>query len=198
MSLITSIPKDPLVQLDHWLKEAADKGLAEPTAMTLATASKDGAPAARMVLCKAIEDGGVTFFTNYDSRKATDLAANPRAALVFFWQPLQRQVRLEGKILKTDRAVSEAYFATRPRGSQIGAWASKQSSLLSSYDDLSNEFARLDAQYAGKSVPCPPHWGGYRLTPDSCEFWQGKDSRLHDRVLFVRTGSGWQLKQLAP
>lgn len=198
MSLIATIAKDPLQQLELWLKEAVAKGLAEPTAMTLATASKDGAPAARMVLCKAVEDGGVTFFTNYESRKADDLAANPRAALVFFWQPLQRQVRLEGRIEKTSRAVSEAYFATRPRGSQIGAWASKQSRALAHFDDLAREFARLEAEFAGKTVPCPAHWGGYRLTPTTLEFWQGKESRLHDRVLCSRGASGWDLKQLAP
>lgn len=198
MSLITTMNKDPLLQLDQWLKEAVAQGLAEPTAMTLATAAKDGAPAARMVLCKAVEDGGVTFFTNYESRKAGDLAANPRAALVFFWQPLQRQVRLEGRVEQTTRAVSEAYFATRPRGSQLGAWASKQSRALEAYADLMREFARLEAQYAGKPVPCPPHWGGYKLTPDAVEFWQGKDSRLHDRVLCTRAGAGWTFKQLAP
>lgn len=198
MSLIRSLNQDPLKQLDQWLKEAIRMALPEPTAMTLATATRSGAPAARMVLCKAVEDGGVTFFTNYESRKSQDIDQNPQAALVFFWQPLQRQVRLEGALRKTPRAVSEAYFATRPRGSQIGAWASKQSRPLVDYDELTREYARMEAAYAGKNVPCPPHWGGWHLVPDVCEFWQGKESRLHDRVLCVREGGAWKFTQLAP
>ncbi len=200
MSLIDTLPADPLAELKSWLDAAIAKGLKEPTAMTLATASKDGAPSARLVLCKGVEDGGVQFFTNYDSRKADELRTNPRAAVVFFWQEMQRQVRLEGRVTVLGREASEAYFATRARGSQIGAWASAQSRPLASYAELTAAFERVEREYANRSVPCPAHWGGFQLTPESCEFWEGKTSRLHDRVRYSRRtgGKGWDLTQLAP
>lgn len=203
MSLIKTLAGDPLAQLDLWLKEAIQRGLEEPTAMTLATVSKDGVPSARMVLCKGIESDGIHFYTNYESRKASELTARPVAALVFFWQKLQRQVRVEGTVERLSRSAAEAYFKTRPRGSQIGAWASAQSRPIATYATLVADFERIEREYEGKDVPCPPHWGGFTLMPNACEFWEGKTSRLHDRVLCTLRanpagGRAWDFRQLAP
>jgi len=167
--------------------------------MTLATVSADGQPSARMVLLKDVSAEGFVFFTNYRSRKGREMADNPRAALVFYWPNLHRQVRIEGTVSKTTRAEAQAYFRTRPRGAQLGAWASSQSSPIPSRDILDTRVAQLEERYAGKDLPVPPSWGGYRVRPESIEFWQGRPNRLHDRLTYSRSGNGpWTIKRLAP
>lgn len=166
--------------------------------MALATATPDGVPAARMMLLKGVDRRGFVFFTNYESRKGRELLANPRAALVFHWAALQRQVRVEGSVERLTVAESEAYFRTRPRGSRIGAWASRQSADLSSRADLDRRVAEYEAKFAGQEVPLPPFWGGVRLRPAAIEFWQGRINRLHDRVRYTRTDGGWAVARLYP
>ncbi len=197
------VDPDPFVQFERWFAEAVRAGLVEPNAMTLATATKDGAPSACMVLMKNVDaltsgERGFTFFTNYESRKSRELAENPRAALVFYWKELERQVRATGRVEPVSAAESEAYFASRPFESRIGAWASAQSRVLPGREPLEARFAQLQAEYAGKDVPRPPHWGGYRLIPDEIEYWQGRPHRLHDRLLYRRQGEGWGIVRLAP
>jgi pyridoxamine 5'-phosphate oxidase len=170
----------------------------EPNAMALATASPDGAPSVRMVLLKGLRDGRFIFFSNYESRKARDLEVNPRASLLFFWPDLERQVRITGTVLRLVQEESAVYFATRPRGSQIGAWASRQSSVLSSRDELEREAAKIREDYSGRDVPMPPYWGGYALSPEQFEFWQGRPDRLHDRLHYTLTGTEWRMERLAP
>ncbi len=194
-----SAGEDPLALFERWLREAVAAGIAEPNAMTLATADADGRPSARMVLLKDSSAQGLSFFTNYGSRKAADLEVNPRAALVFHWQPLHRQVRVEGEVSRVPPAESDAYFAGRPRGSQIGARASRQSRVLESRERLEAEVAALERRYAGREIPRPDDWGGYRLRPDAFEFWQGRPSRLHDRLRFQGDGEGgWRIERLSP
>jgi pyridoxamine 5'-phosphate oxidase len=188
---------DPLAALSRWIDDARSAGAAEPTAMTLCTVDDDGTPSARVVLCKAVAADGVRFFTNYDSRKGRALAADPRAALCFFWPVLERQVRLEGVTTRVPREESERYFHSRPRGSQLAALASQQSEPLASRLALVAEVERLTALHPGE-VPMPPHWGGYLLAPTAIEFWQGRPSRLHDRVQFTRAGDAWRVARLAP
>jgi pyridoxamine 5'-phosphate oxidase len=189
---------DPLEQFQHWYEHAVAAGLPEPEAMALATATPEGVPSVRFVLLKGIDDRGVEFFTNYESRKARELAANPRAALAILWKPLQRQARLEGPVEVLTREESDAYFATRSRGSQLGAWASRQSESIPDREWLEARLASFDAQYAG-AVPRPPHWGGYRLVPDAVEFWEGRPNRLHDREMFTRGADGaWHVRRLSP
>ncbi len=166
--------------------------------MTVATATSDGAPSARMMLLKGVDPRGFVFFTNYQSRKSGELLSNPRAALVFHWAVLQRQVRVEGTVEKLPQDESEAYFRTRPRGSRIGAWASKQSAELSRRAELDQRFRECEARFAGQDVPLPPFWGGFRLTPLLIEFWQGRLNRLHDRVRYTREGSSWNVARLYP
>jgi pyridoxamine 5'-phosphate oxidase len=183
-----------------WYTAAEGAQLDLPEAACLATATPDGAPSARMVLLKSYDERGFVFFSNYESRKASDLEANPQAALLFHWTKLERQVRLEGSVSRISKSESEAYFFTRDRGSQIGAWASQQSQELPSREELERRFAEIDLRYQGRHVPLPPFWGGYRLAPLRMEFWQGRRSRLHDRLLFVRETptASWQASHLYP
>ena len=190
---------DPLALFGRWYKEAVEAGLPEPNAMTLATATPDGRPSARVVLLKGFDGRGFVFYTNYASRKGRELAANPRAALVFHWQPLARQVRVEGRVERVDPEESAAYFATRPRGAQLGAWASRQSAVLSGRDELLARYQRLAEEHAGRAVPLPPFWGGLRLLPEVLEFWLGRENRLHDRVRYTRREpGGWLVELLSP
>ncbi len=187
----------PLDSVRGWFDEAVAAGLAEPEAMALATATPDGAPSVRIVLMKGIDDRGVRFFTNYDSRKGRELAANPRAAATLHWQPLARAVRLEGAVERLTAEESDEYFASRGRGSRLGAWASKQSTVIESRETLLASLARADASYPD-DVPRPEYWGGFRLVPDVVELWQGQADRLHDRERWVREGSGWRSERLSP
>jgi pyridoxamine 5'-phosphate oxidase len=190
---------DPLALFGRWYKEAVEAGLPEPNAMTLATATPDGRPSARVVLLKGFDERGFVFYTNYASRKGRELAANPRAALVFHWQPLARQVRVEGPVERVDPEESAAYFATRPRGAQLGAWASRQSAVLAGRDQLLARYQRLAEEHAGRPVPLPPFWGGLRLAPEVLEFWLGRENRLHDRVRYTRhEPGGWLVELLSP
>jgi pyridoxamine 5'-phosphate oxidase len=189
---------EPIGQFERWMSEALAAGVVEANAMTLATASPDGAPDARIVLLKGVDAHGFTFFTNYDSAKGHELAANPRASLVFLWRELARQVRITGSVTRVTREESEDYFASRPRGSQLGAWASAQSSRVDSRAALDVMLAQVTARFAGADVPCPPHWGGYRVAPDAVEFWQGRESRMHDRLRYVREATAWRRERLAP
>jgi pyridoxamine 5'-phosphate oxidase len=190
---------DPFVQFRRWFADAVAAGLHEPSAMTLATATPEGRPSSRIVLLKGVDDRGLVFFTNYESRKGRELAENPRAALAFWWPPLGRQVRVEGSVERVTREESEAYFRTRPRASQISAWASRQSAELPGRAPLDARVAELEREYAGgRPIPCPPFWGGLRVVPETFEFWIGRPSRLHDRFRYVRSGPAWRIARLAP
>jgi len=194
---MAALTADPFRQFDEWFEEAKRAGIVAE-AMTLATATADGAPSARMVLLKGADEEGFVFYTGYDSRKGGELAQNPRAALVFYWQPLGKQVRVEGPVERVSEAESAAYFATRPRGSQLAAWASEQSRPLGSREELERRYAQLEREYDGRDVPRPPHWGGYRLRPEAIEFWEHRENRLHDRVRYTRAREGWQAERLSP
>ena len=189
---------DPFRQFARWFADASSAGLKEPNAMTLATAGADGAPSARMVLLKGFDERGFVFYTNYGSAKARDLKVNPRAALVFYWAELERQVRISGVVETTTREETEEYFATRPRGSQLGAWASRQSSVVSGREVLEANLSQQEERFDGREIPAPPDWGGFRLRPESIEFWQGRPSRLHDRLLYTRRGDTWRWVRLSP
>jgi len=193
-----ALQSDPLALFGRWFKEAADSSLLEPTAMTLATADANGRPSARMVLLKRFDADGFEFYTNYGSRKAVELAENPHAALVMYWQPLLRQVRIEGPVERMTAEQSMPYFASRARGSRVGAWASKQSQPLQDRRHLVERVNRFEQQFSGADVPLPEFWGGFRVRPEVIEFWQGRASRLHDRARFVRDGDAWQSEWLYP
>jgi pyridoxamine 5'-phosphate oxidase len=188
---------DALRQFDVWLREAVQAGLPLPNAMTLATVDAEGGPDARIVLLKGLEQGGFTFFTNYLSRKGRELEARAAACLVFQWSELERQVRIEGAVEKVSEAESDAYFASRPLGARLSAWASPQSETVPSRSVLEHEVEQVRKRY-GEHPPRPPHWGGYRVIPRRIEFWQGRADRLHDRLLYKRAGSGWRIERLAP
>jgi pyridoxamine 5'-phosphate oxidase len=195
----TEVNADPIRQFETWFQQALAAQLPEPNAMTLATATTDGLPSARVVLLKAFDERGFTFFTNYESRKGRELSANPRAALLFFWPELQRQVRIEGTVERVSEIESDAYFASRPLGSRLGAWASRQSEILAGREVLEEEARELARRFADGEVPRPPHWGGFRVRPLLVEFWQGRPDRLHDRLRY-RCGEAreWILERLAP
>ena len=190
---------DPLTMFEAWFAEAAESGLVEPNAMTLATATPEGKPSARVVLLKDFDATGFSFFTNYASRKGEEIAANPFAALTFWWGPLERQIRIEGRVEKLDTDESDAYFASRPQGSRLGAWVSHQSAVIPDRTVLEQRLAELTAQYGDEAPPRPPYWGGYRVIPAVYEFWQGGLHRLHDRLRYTRRDDGaWDLARLSP
>jgi pyridoxamine 5'-phosphate oxidase len=191
------VAADPIVQFEKWFTQAQGAGMIEPNAMTLATSTRDGRPSARIVLLKGVDARGFVFFTDYRSRKGSELESNPNVSLCFWWGDLQRQVRITGTVARASREESEAYYRTRPHGSRIGAWASHQSAPLVSREPLEREVQRLERQYPD-DVPLPPHWGGYRVTPLTIEFWQGRPSRLHDRIVYSRDGGAWKVGRLSP
>lgn len=197
---LESLDADPLVVLETWLREAREAGLREPEAAALATATADGMPSARMVLMRGLDENGLRFYTSYESRKAGELALNPVAALVFHWPaPLERQVRVEGAVERLDEGDSLEYFRSRPRGSQIGAWASPQSAPVSDRDELDRLYREAEERFAGiEDLPLPPGWGGYRLLPLAMELWQGRANRFHDRARYTRTDLVWSRLRLAP
>jgi pyridoxamine 5'-phosphate oxidase len=189
---------DPIEQFRRWLGDAEAAGIPLPNAMAVATADAEGRPSVRHVLLRGIDERGFTFFTNYDSRKGRQLAENPHAGLVFLWKLLDRQVNATGRAERVDPAESDAYFATRPREARLGAWASAQSSVLESREELERRVAEADERFAGAEVPRPPNWGGFVVRPNTVEFWQGRRSRLHDRFRYSREDGGWRVDRLSP
>ncbi|MEE9463610.1 MAG: pyridoxamine 5'-phosphate oxidase [Bacteroidales bacterium] len=189
---------DPIVLFRDWYQEAIDAGITDPSIMTLATVDGEGNPAARIVLLKSFDENGFVFYTNYQSRKGTDLEKNPRAALVLHWRETGRQVRIEGITKKVQASASDRYFESRPRGSQLGAWASEQSREIQSKAHLDESLKRWESEFRDQPVPRPPYWGGYRVIPDKIEFWSEREDRMHERMLFEKTEQGWVFKKLAP
>jgi pyridoxamine 5'-phosphate oxidase len=193
------VAPDPILQFRQWYSEAHSAGLTEPSAMTLATVGADGRPSARVVLLRGLDERGFAFYTNLQSRKARELVAVPFAALAFLWKEIERQVRVEGSVERVSDGEADAYFATRPRGSQIGAWASTQSAPLRTRDELDARVAEREREFDGGEVPRPPFWGGFRLVPDRIEFWQGRPSRLHDRIEYrLEYDGSWTVERLSP
>ena len=194
----TAPAAEPFTRFGEWMQRAMSAGVAEPTAMALATADAEGRPSVRMVLLKGFDEQGFVFYTNLESRKARELTANPHAALCLFWQPLELQVRIEGPVTPVTDAEADEYYASRARGSRIGAWASRQSQPLASYDELMARVQEYEAKFSGEVIPRPPFWSGFRLVPERIEFWQGRPSRLHERERFDRDADGWRVQSLYP
>ncbi len=189
---------NPVLQFEKWFKEAVDSQVNEPNAMTVATATADGKPSARILLLRNFNESGFVFYTNYTSRKGTEIKNNPSCALLFFWPELERQVRIEGVLFKQTAFDSDVYFKSRPRTSKLGAWTSQQSHVIANRNVLDEEYQKLSAQFPGEDVPRPQNWGGYTLKPISIEFWQGRPSRLHDRILYTKENNAWKIERLAP
>lgn len=192
------LARDPFRQFEKWFAEAQAAKIAEPNAMVLATATRDGRPSTRIVLLKAVDGRGFVFYSNYESRKGRELDANPRASLTFPWVAMERQIIVEGPVTKVAREESEAYFHSRPRANQLGAWVSPQSTVIPDRRVLDQTLKAVEQKYAGQEVPLPPHWGGWRLAPELVEFWQGRRNRLHDRLRYRREKDGWIIERLAP
>lgn len=194
----SDLSPDPFIQFGHWFAQATAAELCEPNAMTLATVSPGGEPSARTVLLKGYDQRGFVFFTNYDSAKARDLTANPRAALLFYWDPLERQIRINGTVERTSEKESDAYFQLRPETSQLGAWASAQSEVIPGRDILERKYHEAAERFKGRTIPRPSYWGGFRVRPSSFEFWQGRPSRLHDRLRYRLEDGVWRIERLSP
>ena len=194
----SSVAKDPFTQFGGWMAEALNSQVIDATAMLLATADANGRPSSRVVLLKSFDENGFVFYTNYDSKKSADIAENPQVSLHFFWPDLERQLIIKGTAERISRGESEEYFNSRPGDSKLGAWASKQSSVVASREQLETQFADAEKHFGGQEIPCPPFWGGFRVTPVSFEFWQGRASRLHDRICYERRGDDWNIVRLSP
>jgi pyridoxamine 5'-phosphate oxidase len=195
---VQTIDRNPINQFKRWFDDAVASGMKLPEAMTLATATRDGKPSARVVLLKDVDNDGFVFYTNYRSAKARDLEANPQATLVFYWSQFDRQVRVEGTVARVSTEESQAYFKTRPRESQIGAWASPQSDVIENREALETRVAEFEQLYGDREIECPEHWGGYRVKPTRIEFWKSRLGRLHDRIVYERAGEIWKISRLAP
>ncbi|MFY9308758.1 MAG: pyridoxamine 5'-phosphate oxidase [Bacteroidia bacterium] len=194
----TQVDANPIVQFEKWFKEAVDAKVNEPNAMTVCTATPEGKPSARILLLRNFNENGFVYYTNYNSRKGQEIEANPNCALLFFWPELERQVRIEGSIEKQNPADSDLYFNTRPRTSKLGAWTSEQSKVIANRDILASEYEKFSVMFPSEDVPRPPHWGGYLVKPVTIEFWQGRPSRLHDRILYTKHNGNWRIERLAP
>ncbi|HUX61616.1 MAG TPA: pyridoxamine 5'-phosphate oxidase [Ignavibacteriaceae bacterium] len=194
----SNVESNPFKQFSKWMEETLKSDLIDPTAMALATSDKKGIPSIRMVLLKGFDEQGFVFFTNYESHKGNDLINNPNASILFFWKELERQIRISGTIEKTSSKESEEYFHSRPIESQLGAWASRQSSIIADRKYLENEFHNLSIMYQDKQIPLPPFWGGFRLIPNNFEFWQGRENRLHDRISYRINNKNWEIVRLSP
>lgn len=194
----TEVDPDPIRQFERWFADAVSARVLEPNAMTLSTATRDGVPSGRIVLLKGVDANGFVFFTDYRSRKGVELGENPLAALTFLWKEIERQVRITGSVSRVSAQESEAYFRTRPPGSRLGAWASQQSSVIANREALEAQLQEVSLRFPSGDVPLPPHWGGFRVMPDEIEFWQGRQSRLHDRLLYRRIENGWEISRLSP
>ncbi|NLA61656.1 MAG: pyridoxamine 5'-phosphate oxidase [Bacteroidales bacterium] len=196
---ISEVDQNPIIQFEKWMQEAIlSEVVAEPNAMTLVTSTPDGKPSARVVLLKSFNEEGFVFFTNYESRKAIELIENPHSSIVFDWHMMERQVRIEGVAKKVSEEESDKYFYSRPKGSQIGAWVSPQSTFIDGREELEARQAKIESDFNDKPITRPPHWGGFVLQPHTIEFWQGRQSRLHDRLIYIKTGDEWMLRRLAP